>query len=219
MSCPNTMPSRRDVPYVAQLGAIPVHLTALQNLKKQSRKRLRFNPMSTVRPIDCSMTAEEKSRSFYTVSELNTLSQEAKELQKLHSSTSDTSVGLEFDIALRGLERHICSARDRNQVIARKAIIKYQNGLKANGKMTAEERAQSLATASSKLNQWSRRVALNMARLDATRALEGNCLIQIPDPVEITPFPIVTKSKRRRVSRRVSYADNEVNEPANKKRR
>eukprot|EP00581_Thalassiosira_minuscula_P010066 CAMPEP_0183702128 /NCGR_PEP_ID=MMETSP0737-20130205/338_1 /TAXON_ID=385413 /ORGANISM="Thalassiosira miniscula, Strain CCMP1093" /LENGTH=216 /DNA_ID=CAMNT_0025928679 /DNA_START=83 /DNA_END=733 /DNA_ORIENTATION=+ len=215
MSFTDTMPRQQNLPYVAAMGFIPVKLTALQHSNKLSRKRLRFQPTVTVRTIDCSMTAEEKSRSYYTAHEMKTFSLEAKAHQKSHSARSNCSVGLEFDLALRGLERHLCPVREQNQMLARKAIIKAQQYLRVSQKKSSEDRLHILARVSFKVSQWSKMIALETARLDSIRASEGNSFVPIPDPVTMAPFPTSIKSKRRRVS----YVDNEVSEPSTKRSR
>eukprot|EP00579_Thalassiosira_antarctica_P009072 CAMPEP_0201902436 /NCGR_PEP_ID=MMETSP0902-20130614/54954_1 /ASSEMBLY_ACC=CAM_ASM_000551 /TAXON_ID=420261 /ORGANISM="Thalassiosira antarctica, Strain CCMP982" /LENGTH=342 /DNA_ID=CAMNT_0048436437 /DNA_START=187 /DNA_END=1216 /DNA_ORIENTATION=- len=155
----------------ATMKYIPVHLTAFTTVK-QSRKRLRFQPTVKVQPIDCRMTKEEKSRSYYSKNELEAFSLEVKAIHALsknlpdassacgaHATSRDCMIGLEADPALRGLERYLCPTRVRNKVLAQKALFKYHKQLNANPNQTSEEKLQSLAAASAKLSQWSNSAA------------------------------------------------------------
>eukprot|EP00579_Thalassiosira_antarctica_P018960 CAMPEP_0201952752 /NCGR_PEP_ID=MMETSP0904-20121228/1395_1 /ASSEMBLY_ACC=CAM_ASM_000553 /TAXON_ID=420261 /ORGANISM="Thalassiosira antarctica, Strain CCMP982" /LENGTH=219 /DNA_ID=CAMNT_0048496517 /DNA_START=188 /DNA_END=845 /DNA_ORIENTATION=+ len=191
----------------ATMKYIPVHLTAFTTVK-QSRKRLRFQPTVKVQPIDCRMTKEEKSRSYYSKNELEAFSLEVKAIHALsknlpdassacgaHATSRDCMIGLEADPALRGLERYLCPTRVRNKVLAQKALFKYHKQLNANPNQTSEEKLQSLAAASAKLSQWSTMVAMETARLDSLRAYEGDYLISINDPVDISPFPATTNEE------------------------
>mmetsp|Transcript_46751 Transcript_46751/g.98204 ORF Transcript_46751/g.98204 Transcript_46751/m.98204 type:complete len:199 (-) Transcript_46751:376-972(-) len=196
MSCADIMYRQHDFPFVDATTSVPEDLPALQYANKHSRKRLRFHPAVAVRPINFNMTSEEKSMSYYTAHELNAFKQEAKKTLDLYLATSDSSVGLEFNVDLRGLERYLCPLRGQNQMLARKAVLKCQQILKANHKMSMEDKLHPLARSSSKLSLWSKTVALGMARLDSTRALEENYSIPIPDLVSIAPFPLVTKQEK-----------------------
>ena len=73
--------------------------------------------------------------------------------------------------------------------------------------MSTERKHLAMAAASAKLNVWSSLVAIEIARLDVTRADEGDYLIPIdvPKPVaNILPFPFYRKG---RGSGRVTLAD------------
>ena len=176
---------------------------------KQSREKLRFQPTVRVKPIDCRMTKDEKSRSFYSKNELKAFSLEVKAVHTLskilpdasstcgtHSTPRDCMIGLEADPALRGLERYLCPTRVRNKALAQKALFKYHKQLNVNPNKTSEEKLQSLAAASAKVSQWSKMVAKETARLDSLRAYEGEYLISTNDPVDISSFPATTKRRR-----------------------
>jgi len=208
MSPINMMAHRYQGP--ATMRSIPVHIAAFATVK-QSRKRLRFQPTVTVQPIDCRMTEEEKSRSYYSKNELKAFSLEVKAILALsnnlpdasstctcgaHATSRDCVIGLEADPALRGLERYVCPTRVRNKVLAQKSLLKYHKQLNVNPSKTSEEKLQSLAAASAKVSQWSKMVAKETARLDSLRAYEGEYLISTNDPVDISSFPATTKRRR-----------------------
>lgn len=180
---------------------------------QKSKRRVTFKPTITVQPIkNIAMQSEDKSRLYYSKDELKTLSLEIKAIHTLskelssssqpcgvHSTRKGCIVGLEADPALRGLELYLCSTRVRNKLLARSALLKISGDLKENPLMSYEDRHAALASASSKLTQWSRRIAHETARLDSIRAYgEGSTVIPVNDPVEISPFPVI--AKRRRVS-------------------
>jgi len=209
MTSPISMTARQyECP--ATMKSIPVHLTAFTTVK-QSRKRLRFQPTVKVQPIDCRMTKEEKSRSYYSKNELEAFSLEVKAIHALskklpdassacvcgvHATSRDCMIGLEADPDLRGLDRYLCPTRVRNKVLSQKDLLRYHKQLNVNPNKTSEEKLQSLAAASAKLSQWSTMVAMETARLDSLRAYEGDYLISINDPVDISPFPATIKRRR-----------------------
>jgi len=178
-----------------------VHSKAFKKVK-QSRKRLRFQPSVKVQPIDCSMTKEEKARSYYTKTEMKAFSSEVKTMMQssstcgAHASSAACVVGLESDPSLRGLEQYLCPIRVRNKVLVRKSVLKYHKILTARTDRTSEEKIQCMGSASAKLSQWSRHVAIETARLDSLRAFEGDYLIPINAPVDISPFMVPTKRRR-----------------------
>eukprot|EP00585_Thalassiosira_rotula_P006282 CAMPEP_0196149092 /NCGR_PEP_ID=MMETSP0910-20130528/29102_1 /TAXON_ID=49265 /ORGANISM="Thalassiosira rotula, Strain GSO102" /LENGTH=197 /DNA_ID=CAMNT_0041411949 /DNA_START=109 /DNA_END=698 /DNA_ORIENTATION=+ len=175
--------------------SIPIHLD-LCPAAKESNGRVKFKSTVEIQPIDCEMTLEEKSRSYYSKEELNTLHHEVNAIHNAFKHFPDESspcgvhmttaqgcmIGLEADTALRGLERYLCPARARNKFIARKGILKYQNNLNANTNKTRDEKNRSLARASVKLSHWSKLVARETARIDSLRACEGDYLIPISEP-------------------------------------
>mmetsp|Transcript_27829 Transcript_27829/g.48113 ORF Transcript_27829/g.48113 Transcript_27829/m.48113 type:complete len:225 (+) Transcript_27829:181-855(+) len=200
-------------PATATMRSIPVHPTTLPTVKhSQSRKRLRFQPTVTVQPIDCRMTKEEKSRSYYSKNELEAFSLEVKAIHALskklpdassacvcgvHATSRDCMIGLEADPDLRGLDRYLCPTRVRNKVLSQKDLLRYHKQLNVNPNKTSEEKLQSLAAASAKMSQWSKLVAMETARLDSLRACEGDYLISTNDaPVDISPFPATIKRRR-----------------------
>jgi len=213
-------------PATATMRSIPVHPTTLPTVKhSQSRKRLRFQPTVTVRPINCRMTKEEKSRSYYSKNELEAFSLEVKAIHALskklpdassacvcgvHATSRDCMIGLEADPDLRGLDRYLCPTRVRNKVLSQKDLLRYHKQLNVNPNKTSEEKLQSLAAASAKLSQWSKLVAMESTRLDMLKDYEGDCLISSNDPVYISPFLATTK--RRRVT------SNEDSQPAKRRR-
>mmetsp|Transcript_41109 Transcript_41109/g.86365 ORF Transcript_41109/g.86365 Transcript_41109/m.86365 type:complete len:217 (-) Transcript_41109:54-704(-) len=180
---------------------IPVNKPALTPVK-QSRKTLRFRPMVSVRVIDCSKTDEEKSRSHYSKSEMNAMSLEAKRMCTsckcgAHATLQECVHGLNADPAIRGLERYMCPTRVQNKALAKKALLKYHKQLKANPNRTSEDKIQSLALASAKLSVWSRKVALETARLDSLRASEGeDSMISEVGTADILPLDSNMKRQR-----------------------
>jgi len=190
-----------------------------------------FKPAVSVRPIDCGMSQLEKSRSYYSKEELNGFPLEINAIRtklfkkklavaSLNSgvhfnvTSRDYMVGQEDDPALRGLELKLCPIRVRNKLFAQKALLKYQKHLNANPNKTDEQKLLSMAAASARLSRWSRRVALETARLDALRARDQDYDLPINDePVDIPLFPYPATNKRRRVT-----LDEEDSQPAKKKR-
>eukprot|EP00579_Thalassiosira_antarctica_P010268 CAMPEP_0201913986 /NCGR_PEP_ID=MMETSP0903-20130614/4294_1 /ASSEMBLY_ACC=CAM_ASM_000552 /TAXON_ID=420261 /ORGANISM="Thalassiosira antarctica, Strain CCMP982" /LENGTH=206 /DNA_ID=CAMNT_0048449299 /DNA_START=128 /DNA_END=748 /DNA_ORIENTATION=+ len=190
------------------MRSIVVQLAAFTTAK-QSREKLRFQPTVRVKPIDCRMTKEEKSRSFYSRNELKAFSLEVKAIHTLskilpdasstcgtHATPRDCMIGLEANPALRGLERYLCPTRVRNTALAQKALLTYHKQLNVNPNKTSEEKLQSLAAASAKMSQWSKLVAMETARLDSLSSYEGDYLISINEPVDTSPFPATTKRRR-----------------------
>ena len=122
-------------------SAFPAHLirtTALEGAKQpQSKKRVRFQSSITVQPIDCNITTEEKASSYYTKDELERFQLEVKVVRNLskmgsceaHGSKRDCAIGTDADPALRGLEVYLCPLRNRNKILAQKALVKYQKNL------------------------------------------------------------------------------------------
>ncbi len=167
---------------------------------KQSKRRVTFELMVAVQPIDCSMTRDEKSRSYYSKKELKVSRQlpDTSSSCGAHVAAIDCVIGLGADPALRGLELSLLPVRARNKAIASKGVLKYQNALEANSGKTSEEKLRSLARASAKLSHWSKLVARETARLDSLRAYGGDYLIPIDEPVDILPFPLTAYLPARR---------------------
>eukprot|EP00581_Thalassiosira_minuscula_P012422 CAMPEP_0183725568 /NCGR_PEP_ID=MMETSP0737-20130205/20758_1 /TAXON_ID=385413 /ORGANISM="Thalassiosira miniscula, Strain CCMP1093" /LENGTH=244 /DNA_ID=CAMNT_0025956591 /DNA_START=213 /DNA_END=947 /DNA_ORIENTATION=- len=194
------------------MGIIPARLNALKASKGHERKsdkrpsrRLRFQSTVKVQPVDCKMTKDEKSRSHYSKIELKTFSLKVKAIHALseglpcgvHTTDKDCMIAVEANTRLRGLELYLCPQRERNKVLAKKALLKYQSKLTADRTKTSEQKALSLASAGAKLSQWARSVAKETARLDSLRAYDGDYLIPIDEPVDIKPFPVTVKRPRR----------------------
>ncbi|KAL7542944.1 hypothetical protein ACHAWF_007278 [Thalassiosira exigua] len=194
----------------AGMSFVPVHLAAFQAVP-QKQKQVRFQPTITVQPLDCRLTQGEKFRSFYSKDELDSFSLEARLIQAAskelyapacavtcgaHATTQACAAGLEADPSLRGLELYLCPIRVRNKAIVKRALLKYHKKLDADPK-TSEEKLLNLASASAKLSQWSKQVALETARLDSLRACDDEYPVPINEPVDITPFPATVRRRRR----------------------
>ena len=131
-----------------------------------------------------------------------------------HTSRQSCLLGLEANPSLRGLELHICPIRVRNKLLVQNFLLKYHRALKCDPTKTNEERQLALAGASAKLNQWSRLVAMETARVDSQRVYDMDYLIPISAPVTILPFPVNTSKKSR-----VASGHDDIQEPSSKKRR
>jgi len=202
------MPSFQYERQSCSTGSMPLPFSSL--VTKHSKKNLRFQPNVTVQPVDCTMTREEKSRSYYTKAELNTFSLEAEAIRTLstdlsyqsftctqHALQEDYLLGLEADPALRGLELYLCPIRVRNKGLVRKALLKCHRNLKVSPNKSAKEQLQTLASASVKFSQWSRQIALETARLDSLRACEvDDYAVPVNEPIDIAPFPATTRRRR-----------------------
>mmetsp|Transcript_21621 Transcript_21621/g.35142 ORF Transcript_21621/g.35142 Transcript_21621/m.35142 type:complete len:222 (+) Transcript_21621:91-756(+) len=221
MASPMNMTVRQQQDHTV-MDSIPLHDTeTMITAAKQPRKMLRFKPTATVQTIDCAMTEEERSRSYYSNNEMKMFSHKAsaiilsKELPDVHSdceaytTAQDSLVRLEADPALRGLEKYMCPLRVRNKRLARKALLAYHKKLNAVSNKSSEEKAQILAEASAKVNRWSKLAALETARLDSLQAYDADYFIPIDEQVYITPF-LVSNKRRRRTS-------NEYSEPVKRR--
>jgi len=95
-------------------GSVPAH--SKLPAAKRSKKNLTFHSTVTVQPIDCRMSEEEKSRSYYSETQMKMFSLEVKTIQTLlkelpdhvetcitHTSTKDYLVGP----ALRGMDMEL----------------------------------------------------------------------------------------------------------------
>eukprot|EP00585_Thalassiosira_rotula_P012348 CAMPEP_0196131668 /NCGR_PEP_ID=MMETSP0910-20130528/1570_1 /TAXON_ID=49265 /ORGANISM="Thalassiosira rotula, Strain GSO102" /LENGTH=248 /DNA_ID=CAMNT_0041391153 /DNA_START=30 /DNA_END=776 /DNA_ORIENTATION=- len=192
------------------------HFTAFTPVK-QSRKRLRFQPSVMMKSIDCRMTQEEKSKSFYNRQEFNTFSLEAKAAYTAskeqsnktpsshdrdgdsahHVTSQDCVVGLKADPTLRGLELYICPIRLQRKMFVQKALHKYYKKLNADHSKTYEEKQTCLAAASAKWSQWSKSVASVTAQLDSIRAYDDeDYCIPIYAPVDVVSIPAPAKRRR-----------------------
>ena len=181
--------------------------------KKPAKRRVTFRPSVTVQPVEnICMQEQDKSRLYYSKDELKVLTLEAKAIHALskeqlpdesspcgvHAARQDCMLGLEADPALRGLELYLCPTRVRNKQLAKKALLKYYRTISSDPTKSQEERLKCLSNASQKLmSQWSKKVALETARLDSIRAYDGDYLIPVDTPaVEICPFPVILKKRR-----------------------
>lgn len=205
------------IPYQHQDPAvIPVHHTAFPTVKQtREARRVSFKPTVTVQPVEQLVTTQEdKSRLHYSKDEMDAFSLEVKAIRTLskdlpaasspcsaHATRKDCVLRLEADPALRGLELYLCPIRVRNKVLASNALIKYHRNLKTDFTKTDGEKLICLATASAKLGQWSKQVAMETARLDSLRAFDReDYLIPINEPVDISPFPVKVTKRSRRVT-------------------
>ena len=203
--------------------------TSSHPAKKQSAsKRIRFQPTVKVQPIDCTMTVDEYSRSFYTKAELNLFSHEARLAKAIYNEVPHLTccvhaskdrgcmAGQEAVIAgLRGLELHLCPIRNQNRVLVQKAIAKYQRSVNADQDMNSEEKVKSLASACAKLSQWSKLVALNFGSYDSLQARANDYMIPVSDPVDFGQSRPVAAKRR---PRRVTESDDD-SQPGDKRRR
>mmetsp|Transcript_16148 Transcript_16148/g.24508 ORF Transcript_16148/g.24508 Transcript_16148/m.24508 type:complete len:194 (+) Transcript_16148:86-667(+) len=181
---------------ITPMCPIPFHVHSFPAYKQSKRRRRVMFKSAVTIPIDCSMTPEEKSRSYYRKEELKKLRHadvlSTRNDAPQHAATIQGGclIGLEADPALRGLERYLYPARPRNKLIAIKGLLKYYNHLNASPDKTSDEKAVCLARTSAKLSHWSRMVARETGRLDSLRALGGDYSIPINEPVRIAPFPL-----------------------------
>lgn len=190
-----------------------VHLVARSTVKKNKR-RVTFQPMLIVQPVDCRMSHEEKSNSYYSKDELDVFHREVKEICKRAMPSNDVPgmIGVEDPVG-RGLELKLCPVRARAKTLVRKALLKQQKKANANPNTTSEQKLLFVAKASAALGRWSRMVALETARLDALRAYEADYLIPIDSPVDIPRFPFLATKPKRRVT-----VDEEDSRPAKRSR-
>lgn len=140
----------------------PRHRYATSPTSRQMNKRVTFEPIVMVYPIDCRLSAEEQSRSFYSKNELDVLSLEAKAI----SAFSTRQLRLLMGQSLLGLEMRTCPNQVRTKVFARRVLLHYQQNLVSNASKTSEEKLMSLAAASAKLSRGSKLLAIERARQD-----------------------------------------------------
>lgn len=205
--------------------------------KEMKEKSVSFKPTCTVRTFHCdhdipNTTADDKSKLYYSRHELKILYLEAtalcvlsRALPGIENTGSHHLLDRRDSIIIskkspgggavlakdtpRGLELNMYPARHRTKIIANKSLLKYQRLLldkKPN--VNSETRLLALANASRKLTAWSRLVAIETARWDASRAYDSDGYdIPIDDVIEhaaniiiaTSPFSDVgTTEKRRR---------------------
>merc|ERR1711862_784954 len=117
---------------------------------------------------------EHKSTVHYSRKELSAFRKAVKDLSRnersrshqcaVHADPRDCSRCTNTDLSLRGLEQYLCYPRARNKAMALKGVLKWHRKLEARAVGTDAERAGSLALCASRLNSWSRQVALETAR-------------------------------------------------------
>lgn len=171
--------------------------------EEMKEKSVSFKPTCTVRIFHCGRgipdtTADEKSKLYYSRHDLKIFHLEANALCVLSRALpgiantgshhlldrrdsiiiSKKSPGGAVVLAKdtpRGLELNMYPTRHRTKIIANKSLLKYQRLLldkKPN--MNSETRLLALANASRKLTAWSRLVAIETARWDASRAYDSD---------------------------------------------
>ena len=142
------MSSTKVIPYQPTVQPTPV-ANASSTLPR--KRKVAFAELASVQPIDCRMTRNERSRCYYTKNDARKFANDVRKSVAMSKRrcAADPVYAPECD---RGLEQYVCPDRRKHQDYAKKYVLEYQRGPKANDKLPEEDRLVLLAAISATLS-------------------------------------------------------------------